>query len=398
MAVSDRMKILIAGGGIAGLTAALCLAQDGHRVSIFEQASELSEVGAGLQISPNGMHVLNALGLGEAVVSAGFEPEEIELRFGKSGQVIFNVPLADQSVERWGAPYIHIHRADLLDVLIAAASDCENITIRTGFPVRRLTRSDDAVTVHSDSEAVSGDLLIGADGIHSVVREALLGPDTPRFTGCVAWRGVIETAKLGSLRPPPTACAWVGQGAHMVSYYLRGGALVNLVGVVERDAWRTESWTEGGSKAAFLKDFEGWDPTLINLIENGDRFFRWALFDRNPLSHWVDDRVALMGDACHPMLPFVAQGAVMAIEDAYVLARSLREASDIAEGLQSYQAARHARTARVQAQSRQNAQTFHHRNPLKRLTTYGPMWLAGHAMPEVVHKRLDWIYGHDVTA
>ncbi|MAK60808.1 MAG: monooxygenase [Ponticaulis sp.] len=393
------MKILIAGGGIAGLAASLALARDGHDIILFEQAAAINEVGAGLQISPNGMKVLRSLNLEEEVISAGFEPERIELRMGKSGAVIFDIPLADRSVDRWGARYIHIHRADLLNILLNEAEISDNIEIRLNHQLQQINTDGDEVELTlSGGRTERGDLLIGADGIHSVVRERLTGPRPPRFTGCVAWRGVIDVSRLTGAKPPPTACAWVGKGAHMVTYYLRSGQLVNLVGVIERSDWRTESWSERGMRDQFLSDFKGWHPTLQELIQKGDEFFQWALFDRTPLPKWVDGRVGLIGDACHPMLPFLAQGAVMALEDAYVLAKCLREEAAVETALQTYQGMRRARATQIQDQSRRNAGTFHRQSPLTQLATYGPMWLAGHALPEVVHQRMDWIYGHDVTA
>ena len=393
------MKILISGAGISGLTAALCLARSGHEVEVFERAPDISEVGAGLQISPNGVHVLRSLGLEDAIKSVSFEPESIEMRMGETGRVVFDIPLKSQSEARWGAGYYHIHRADLLDCLLKAAQSRPQIQIHTDWPVHTLVESDAGVEIQSpDGRSANGDLLVGADGIHSVGREHLLGPDTPRFTGCVAWRGVIETEKVDPAhRPPPTACAWVGKGAHAVTYYLRGGKLINLVGVVERSDWRTESWSEEGSRAAFLEDFRGWHPSLLNLIDTGDRFFRWALFDRAPLGRWVGERVALIGDACHPMLPFLAQGAVMALEDAYVLSNCLSDGANLMSSLKRYQSLRLARTAKVQSQARNNMGIFHRRSPAAQIATYGPMWLAGRLTPQIVNSRMDWLYGHDVT-
>lgn len=394
------MKIIVAGGGIAGLASARALAGQGHQIILLEQAAAFGEVGAGLQISPNGMRVIAALGLEDEVRAVAFEPSRIELRFGQSGQVIFDVPLSDRSMDRWGAPYLHVHRADLLDVLVRAADANPSIDVRFGTRVQSCHSSLNEVEVHlNHGEVCSADVLIGADGIHSIVREQMLGPDVPRFTGCIAWRGVVEMDKLKNHPPPPTACAWVGKGKHAVTYQLRGGKLANIVGVVERSDWRQESWSEAGIKAAFLKDFEGWHPIITNMIEQGDDYFRWALFDRAPLRRWVDGRVALIGDAAHPMLPFVAQGAVMALEDAWMLGRCLhRHAHDAPDALRTYEAKRHARATHVQRLSSQNKTTFHHSNPVSRLSAYGPMWLAGHLLPEIVHQRFDWIYGYDVTA
>ena len=343
------MKILIAGGGI----------------------------GAGLQISPNGMKVFEALGMSDRIAANAFQPEGIELRMGRSGRVVFDIPLGLSAADRWGAPYLHLHRADLVEALAAELAE----------------RAPGADGTHVD-----GAVLVGADGIHSVVRGMMLGPDKPRFTGNVAWRAVVPIERLGDDLPPPTACAWVGRGRHAVTYRLRGGALANFVGVVEHDGWQVESWSGEGLREDALRDFAGWHPVITNMIRQADVLNRWALFDRPALPRWHDGRVVLLGDACHPMLPFLAQGAVMAIEDAWVLAARLSEGGDVTHALAAYERDRRGRTEAVQAGARNNAKLFHRHNPVTQLATYGPMWLAGRAAPGFVHSRNDWIYGHDVTA
>ena len=226
----------------------------------------------------------------------------------------------------------------------------------------------------------------------------MLGPEQPRFTGNVAWRTVVPVKKLGKDVPPPTACAWMGKGRHAVTYLLRGGELANFVGVVERDDWTIESWTEQGSKAEAAKDFAGWHPSITRLIAESENMFRWALFDRQPLKKWTQGRVTLLGDAAHPMLPFLAQGAAMATEDAWVLASTLTQnRSSVPEALQTYQNKRLPRTSKVQAGSRANAKTFHKTHPLAQLTTYGPMWVAGKLAPSIVRQRLNYLYAYDPT-
>jgi salicylate hydroxylase len=392
------MKIIISGGGIGGLTAALCLEKFGHEIVVLEQAAEFSEVGAGLQVSPNGMKVLIALGLAAPLKGLAFAPERIELRFGESGQVIFDIPLKEKAETRWGAPYYHLHRADLLGVLFAAAMDTQAITIRNDARLLRYEQSNDCVQVTlQDGRELSGDMLIGADGLHSAVREQMLGPEEPVFTKCIAWRGVIPMERLSKAPPPPTACAWVGRGKHAVTYRLRRGELANFVGVVEQPEFTEESWSATGAKEQIAEDFSGWHPVISEMIEQGEHFFRWGLFGREPLAKWSDGNVTLLGDACHPMLPFLAQGAVMAIEDAWVLAGCLDGAENISGALNRYETLRRPRTTKVQAGARANANTFHHRSPAARLATYGPMWLGSRIFPEAVHSRMDWIYGHDVT-
>jgi len=392
------MKIIISGGGIGGLTAALCCLHHGHEVTVLEQAPDLGEVGAGLQISPNAMKVFEALGLAERLADAGFRPQGIEGRMGVSGMRLFSFALGDAAVKRWGSPYLHIHRADLIAVLQFALQVKAPDAVRLGAQVEGYVQDSNGVAaVLADGTEIVGDVLIGADGIHSPIREQMLGPDQPQFTGNVAWRAVVPVDRLGSDVPDPVACAWMGRGQHAVTYLLRGGELANFVGVVERSDWTNESWTEEGSRAQALADFSGWHPTITRMIEASDEMFRWALFDRAPLKTWTEGRVALLGDACHPMLPFMAQGAAMAIEDAFVLAASLSKHDKIIPALESYQSTRLARASKVQAGSRANAQTFHQRTPLGRLSTYGPMWLAGRIAPGMIQARQNWIYGHDVT-
>ncbi|MCH1569480.1 MAG: FAD-dependent monooxygenase [Alphaproteobacteria bacterium] len=393
------MKVIISGAGIGGLTAALCLLHNGIDATVLERAPELGEIGAGIQVPPNAMKVFEALGLDGALAEIGFRPEAIEARMGRSGLSLFNIPLADAAVTRWGAPYLHIHRADYIAVLEAALLAQKPDAIRFGADVAGYTQDADAVRVQlTGGTELVADALVGGDGIHSTVREVMLGSEQPSFTGNVAWRAVVSMNKLGALAPHPTACAWMGAGKHCVTYRLRRGTLANFVGVVERDDWTTESWTERGTAQQALADFADWHPTITRILSEASELYRWALFDRQPLKSWVDGRVALLGDAAHPMLPFMAQGAAMAVEDAFVLAHQLASEQSVSNALQSYQQARFARTAKVQAGSRANAKTFHKRTRLSQLATYGPMWLAGKIAPTAIHARQDALYGHDVTA
>ncbi|GGW96553.1 FAD-dependent monooxygenase [Streptomyces lomondensis] len=390
--VRESGHALVVGAGIGGLAAALALGRTGWRVTVLEQAAAIGEIGAGIQLSPNGVRVLSALGVLDGLLPTAFHPEAVEMRLGRSGRHVFRIELAETAVRRWGAPYLHVHRADLLDALLTGtAGSGLDITVRTGSTVRSYEQTPEGVTVSLDSgRRVSGSLLVGADGIHSVIRGQMLGADEPRFTGHVAWRVTVPVERLGRAVPPPTACLWVGDGRHAITYRLRGGALVNLVAVVERDEWRGESWTERGTRQEALADFEGWHPTVTTTLREADTHYRWALFDREPLENWADGRVALLGDACHPMLPYLAQGATMAIEDARVLAHRLQHTDDVPRALRSYAAARRPRTARVQAGARRNGQRFHQGDDF----AYLPLWLLGKLAPRLYHRRLDWLYGY----
>ncbi len=390
---------LIAGGGIGGLTAALCLHQHGWNVQVLEKSPQLGDVGAGIQVSPNAMKVFEALGIDQALADAGFRPEGIDIRMGVSGLNLIHAPLGDTALKRWGSPYLHIHRADLIAALETTLVTRAPANVRLGAVVRRYEQDQAGVTaILEDGEEIRGDVLIGADGIHSAIRAQMIGPDRPTFTGNVAWRAVVPVERLGQDVPDPVACAWMGRGKHAVTYLLRGGQLANLVAVVERDDWTAESWTESGTREQALADFTGWHPTITRLITESDNLFRWGLFDRPPLTTWTDGRVALMGDAAHPMLPFMAQGAAMAVEDAYALAAFLSSSLDIQTALNAYQAKRFTRASAVQAGSRANAKTFHQRTALGRLKTYGPMWLAGRIAPSIGLARQDAIYGYDIVS
>lgn len=394
-----KRKAVIAGGGIGGLNAALCLHKFGWDVEILEQASELGEVGAGIQISPNGVKILRELGVANAVGENAFVPLDGQFRVGKTGMLIAKIRMGRQMEERYGAPYWHIHRADLIEALSQAVKARMPNAIRTGVTVSGYGQDGHSAWAQlTTGEQIKGDIVIGADGIKSVIREQMLGPQKPRFTGNVAWRIVIPVSELGRHAPPPSACIWFGEGKHGVTYLLRRGTLANFVGVVERDDWTVESWTEKGTREEAIADFSGWHPTITKMIGEAKAHYRWALFDRDPLTQWVDGRVALLGDACHPMLPFMAQGAVQAIEDGYVLAQSLSESRDTDAALSIYFDKRQSRTARVQLGARDNMGIFHQRTLGGKLKTYGPLWLASRIVPNKFTERNDWLYGHDVTA
>ena len=389
---SADLDVLIIGAGIGGLTLAHALIQRGKNVRVLESAPALETVGAGIQISPNAVKVLRALGLEKAVTANAFQPRAIEARMGRSGRSIFEIPLALEAEKRWGASYLHIYRADY----ITALSETLPVgTIELNARVKSYQHTENDVSVSlADGRKLTAPYLIGADGIRSVMRAQMLGPDAPQFTGNMAWRAVVPAERLGELVPNPTACAWFGPNRHAVTYRLGAqGQLVNFVGVVEQESWQEEGWSLQGDKAEALRDFEDWHPVICNLLENADELHRWALFDRAPLEKWVEGRAALMGDAAHPMLPFLAQGAAMAVEDAWVLAEVIASGLD----LSAYQKLRRSRTSKVQSASRANMGLFHKTSLPAQLLTYGPMWAAGKLVPSLVHRRMDWLYGYDAA-
>ncbi len=395
---SVSMKAVIVGGGIGGLCAALCLDHFGWQVEVLEQAEKLSEVGAGIQVSPNGVKVLRALGVESLLKQHAFAPKEAQFRIGASGTLIGRTRWGTAMERRHGAPYWHVHRADLVEVLAGILETRSPGALRTGAAVTGYGQDEGSGwAILADGSRAQGDIVIGADGIKSVIRQQMLGPSNPRFTGNVAWRAVVPMDRLDEHVPPPAACIWMGEGKHAVTYRLSGGTLANFVGVVERDDWQVESWSERGTKEQALADFAGWHPVITRMIEQADAHYRWALFDRVPIGQWSDGRVTLLGDACHPMLPFMAQGAVMAIEDGWVLARTLSDTAHAPDAFTRYEAQRQPRTARVQRRATGNMGIFHRRSAAAKLATYGPIWLASRLMPTALDAQFDWIYGHDVT-
>jgi salicylate hydroxylase len=390
-------RAIVVGAGIGGLSAALALARKGLNVTIAEQAAQLGEVGAGIQLSPNATRVLHAFGLAGELAKVAFRPEAVEARTWKLGAPLSRVPLGDTVFAQFSAPYLHVHRADLIDVLARAVASERNITLRLGAACARCESNERGAAVNLTSgERLEADLVVGADGIRSAVRESLFGPEQPRFTGNVAWRGLVPAGALAGADVRPVAALWMGPGAHFVHYYVRGGALVNFVAVVERGDWREESWSARGEKRDLLSDFSGWHPTVraIVALAPEDGCFRWALFDRDPLPQWSRGAATLLGDACHPTLPFMAQGACMAIEDAAVLAECVRATADgkIAAALARYESLRRERTAGIQLGSRRNAGLYHMRAPaswLRNLRLRAGRGLGGQIQP---------LYGYDAFA
>ncbi|BCJ45058.1 monooxygenase [Actinoplanes ianthinogenes] len=345
------------GAGIGGLTAALSLLDAGFDVHVHERASALTETGAGIQLSPNATRVLHGLGLEKELALTAVRPLAFHQRRWDDGRTLQRAPLGDQVQARFGFPYYHMHRADLL-ALLAAAFPAERLHL--GHRLTGITDHGSHVRAHfGDGGTDDADVLVGADGIHSRVRAELFGAENPRFTGCVAYRGLVPADRVRDLAIEVSAQAWLGPGQHFVHYFVSGQRLLNFVAVLERDAWTHESWTDRGDLADVLAAFDGWHPQVREIVTAADETYLWALFDRAPLERWSRGRVTLLGDACHAMLPFLAQGAAQAVEDGATLARCLADGGDPAEALRRYETSRLARTSRVQAMSAANKTRFH---------------------------------------
>jgi salicylate hydroxylase len=386
------LKLLVAGAGIGGLTAALAALRKGIDVEVYEQAHELKEVGAGVQLSANGTRVLYELGVGEALKALSCEATGKEIHLWNTGETWKLFDLGKVSVERYGYPYLTVYRPDLLGVLAAAVG---RERIHLGARCVGITQHAERVELHLENQSsVAGDALVGADGVHSRIRQALFGADQPSFTGIIAWRGIVPMERLPRHLHRMVGHNWVGPGGHVVHYPLRAGKVMNFVGALERSDWQVESWSARGTTQELAADFAGWHDDVQALIRGIPAPHKWALMVRAPMPRWTVGRVTLLGDACHSMLPFLAQGAVMALEDGLVLARCLA-ALPVPQALARYEGARRERTRRAVEGSADNIGRFHNRalaDPAGARAYLEREW-AG----QNVASRYEWLFTYDAA-
>jgi salicylate hydroxylase len=386
------LRVAVVGAGIGGLSAALALLKAGFDVQVYEQAAKFGEIGAGIQISPNASRLLHRLDLKEAMDKSGVRPRAVHQKRWDDGRTLQRAPLGPEVEARFGAPYYHFHRGDLAALL------AEALPRERAHPGHRLVdledKGDKIVARFDNGIRAEADLLVGADGIHSKVRHLTFGPEKPRFTGCVAWRGLVPAERIAHLDIEVASHNWMGPGAHCVHYWVSAGRMMNVVCVVEHGAWTSESWTDKGDVAEVLAAYEGWHPTVRGLIAAFPETFIWALHDRAPLPNWTRGRVTLLGDACHPMLPMMAQGAAQAIEDGAALASLLKATpGDVPGALVRYEQVRKPRATRLQEASAANRVRFHLPDGPEQQKRDAAMAHSG----DRSFDNIAWLYDHDAA-
>ena len=382
-------KIIVIGGGIGGLAAALALARLGAVVTVLEQTAEISDMGAGLQISPNGFVVLDALGLRDAVVDRSVAATSVVLRNYSNSAMVATL---DVSPQTGGQNYHFIHRADLVACLLSAARQA-GVQVRLQHKVKQVQTSVIPQVVLTNGATMMADLVVGADGLHSCLRPVLNRPAAPRFTGQVAWRALVprQSDALAQVQ------LYMGPGRHLVTYPLRGGQLVNVVAVQERANWAADGWQYRDDPQNLRRAFADFSPDVQELLRSVDNLHLWGLFRHPVARNWYQDHAVLLGDAAHPTLPFLAQGANMALEDAWVLADCLANAETTSGALARYQKRREGRVRRVIAVSGRNAWKYHLRLPPLRMAAHAALRFVSLKAPQYLTRQFDWLYHHDVT-
>jgi salicylate hydroxylase len=388
--MSGRPRIAVIGSGIGGLTLAASLARSGTPCELFEQARAMAEIGAGVQLAPNAARHLERLGLGPALREHGVAVDEMRV-YGRGGELITWTPFGSACEQLYQAPYYAVHRAHLQKALLDVVGSGP---LRLGHRLRCVSRDDDEmVLAFEDGTTRRADVVVGADGIHSVVRESLVR-DAPVFSGLGVFRGLVPVERLPAAAGEPLIRMWLGPGRHFVCYPVAGGRLMSFAAIAPLADGGAESWSATGDPAELAAAFEGWYGLVSDITHRVDTVRRWALYDRPELPAWSAGRLTVLGDAAHPMLPFMAQGANQAVEDAVELASLLAQAhrADVPERLAAYEQSRAPRTAAIQRGSRGFSETMHLADGPRQRERDRLMRLA--AGPQALRERA-WLYGHE---
>ncbi len=390
MAKAEGLPVLIAGGGIGGLVTAYALALKDVPVRVFEQASEFRELGAGIQLGPNIFRALEKIGLRDAVLADAWRPTGMEMRDALSGELVTRIPLDERIITRFQQPYAVTHRADIHGVYLRACQGNKLISLETNRRVEDFTAQGDAVTLRLEGGTeVRGRALVGCDGMWSRIRSKIVGDGAPRVSGHIAYRAVLKREDVPEDLWRPDVVLWAGPRTHFVHYPLRRGALYNLVAVFHSDRY-VEGWNSEGDPDELWTHFKGQRPEVVRMLERIETWRMWVLCDREPIKAWSQGRVTLLGDAAHPMLQYLAQGACMATEDAVTLAEKVAEQpDDLPAAFRAYQDERYLRTGRVQIMARVYGEFYHARGVAAELRQQ----MLSPRTPEESYDGIAWLYG-----
>ncbi len=390
------MNVLISGGGIAGLSAGILLSKAGYKVTVLERLPELEDLSTGVQISPNGYKILQLLGLEKTISSDIFEPENIHLRDGFTGKIKLSVPVKELSRKRWGGKYLNIKRFDLSSALLDELMNQKSAQVLFGKTLTQYKQtSKNVIAFLDDGSEISGDLLIGADGVFSKIRQQMFSKIALDYSGNFAWRALVDISNINCPLILTNNLIWIGPKRHAVTTVLKNRALINFVGIVEKPI---ESGNSSDNHISALEDFKGWHEELVAILNSANSIHRWPIYSARPYKKWSDGKVILIGDAAHPMVPSMAQGAVQALEDAAILTNFLTKSSDITKSLSTFHKTRLNRTSRIQSLSKRNLQTFHLPNSIFRNAMYFIALTLSKIIPSLIRKRFDWVYGYETNS
>ena len=388
--------IIIIGAGISGLALCLILIKNGYPAALFEKEREIDQPGAGINISPNGNAVLFQLGIKDKILNIADKPNTIELKTYKRGFTISKQNLNSDSERLFGYPYLQMQRKEIINILIEEINDIDPNIIRTNHSFENFTENDQSVLAHfNNQKSFEGSIIVGCDGINSTVKKIMLPESKNKFSGIIAWRGLVDMKKLSSNIQDLSSTVWMGQNSHFVHYPIKKGKFLNFIGTLKKEKWESSSWHQTGSKEELISDYKDWHTTVKEIINSTDKIYKWGLFENKPLPNWVSKRSIIVGDAAHPMSPSYGQGANTALEDAVILYRSIMHfKNDSESALKKFQKNRKSRTQKIQKASKLNTRLFHLNNPIFRVIIYFGMYVLSNLVPLIMIKS-KWIYRYD---
>lgn len=392
----ENKPIIIIGAGISGLTLCLTLLKNGYNTLLFEKESEIDQRGAGINISPNGNAILYNLGLKDKITNLASKPTSVELRTFRKGIIVAKQNLNESCEKFFNYPFLQMQRKDIINILKAEIISIKPGVIFTDHTFESYSEKESSILAYFNNlKTIEGSMIVGCDGINSSVRKIMLPNSEVRFSGIVAWRGLVDLQKLSKSTRELSTTVWMGRNSHFVHYPIKKNKFLNFIGTIKKEKWEDNSWHQVGTKEELQNDFKGWNKTVIEIISNIEKPNKWGLFERSPLPRWISKRAVIIGDASHPMSPSYGQGANAAMEDAIVLFRSIDESkNNTQQALEKFQRNRKRRSDNLQKSSKFNTGLFHLQNPILKLIIYSGLYILGHLIPFILIKSR-WVYKYN---